>query len=432
MKAFFLYPLLFLPVLLFGQNEPLSLQDAIDRTLSQNFDIQVEQKRIERAENNNNWGDAGRFPSIAIEIQQGNSLSNIENPAGFLTGDILNNNIQPALVANWRLFGGGQVKYNKARLQALENETAGNADIIIENAVQNLIKTYYQVTLEWERLRVAKRILTFSQDRYAYVQVQKDLGTAVSAELMLEETNFLTDSAAYVTQKLNYENALRNLNQIMGETDIEAKYDLIDSLDAQPTNYELSSLQTQMLISNANLYRQYLTQLVFKEATRLAEANQYPTVDLNLRASQNRNRQDLSSAVLANGGQLEEPVNTAITTAYSGTFGLNFVIFNGGQIKRAIQRARIDEDIARLQFEGVQQSLVRDLANLYATYNAQKELLKIAERTQAAAKRNFEISQERFRVGTINSFDVRIVQNNYLNAATAALQAEYNLIATET
>lgn len=414
------------------QPEPLSLQEAVEKTLKQNFDIRVERKRVEQTTLDNNWGEAGRFPSIAIELQQGNTVTNIDNPASFLTGDILNNNFQPVLSLNWTLFGGFRVRANKARFEALENESAGNADIVIENAVQNVIKAYYQVSLEWERLKVQERVLDYSRDRYEYIKTKKELGTAVSADLLLEETNFLTDSSSYVNQQLVYQNALRNLNQLMGEQDISAPYNLTDSLQAKPQDFDLARLQTDMLVSNANLYRQYLTQQVAAQNTRIAEAGQMPTVDLSLRASQNRNRQDLSNASLLGGGSFEEPVNTAVTTSYAATFAFRFTIFNGGQIKRAIQRARIGEDIAQLQFENVQQSLMRDLQNLLATYNARKKLLDIARQSTEAARRNLEISEERFRVGTINSFDLRIVQNNYLNAATSALQAEYNLIAAET
>lgn len=435
MKPIFTFFLCLLPFVPFAQEEdgePLSLQAAVEKTLKQNFDIRVERRRVDQVALDNNWGEAGRWPSIALEMQQGNSITNIDNPASFLTGDILNNNFQPALSLNWTLFGGFRVQANKARFAALEAESAGNADIVIENAVQNLIKAYYQTTLEWERLQVQRQVLDYSRDRYEYVQTQKELGTAVSADLLLEETNFLTDSSSYVTQRLSYENALRNLNQLMGEQDPSVPYTLTDSLDAQPQDYALSDLQTQMLVSNANLYRQYLTQQVAAQNTRVAEASQIPSVDFSIRASQNRNRQDLSNAALLGGGALEEPINTAVTTSYSANFAFRFTIFNGGQIKRAIQRAKIGEDIAQLQFERLQQSLLRDLQNLLATYNARKELLRIARQSTSVARRNFEISQERFRVGTINSFDLRIVQNNYLNAATAALQAEFNLIAAET
>ncbi|MGF1534569.1 MAG: TolC family protein [Bernardetiaceae bacterium] len=432
LRAALLLVALLAKVSLLAQPEPLSLADAIGKALQENFDIQIEKQRIRRATLDNNWGDAGRFPSLNLDLQQGNTVTNIDNPAAFLTGDILNNNFQPSLALNWTLFDGWRVRANKARLDALQEETKGNADIVIENTIQELIKGYYLATLEWERLQVQAKLLGYSRDRYAYVQLRKDLGSAVSADLLLEETNFLGDSIAYLNQRLAYQNALRNLNQLMGQTDINAEYLLTDSLKAVPKTFDISDLQTQMLVSNANLYRQYLTQQVAAQNVQLAKAAQYPTIDLTARASQNRNRQDLSGAQLISGNSFENPVNTAITTSYSGGLGLRFTIFNGGQIKRAIQRAQIEQDLTQVQFDRQQQLLLRDLHNLLDTYNTRRQLLRIARQSEAVAQQNFDISQERFRLGTINSLDLRIIQNNLLNAANAARQAVYNLIATET
>ena len=49
-------------------------------------------------------------------------------------------------------------------------------------------------------------------------------------------------------------------------------------------------------------------------------------------------------------------------------------------------------------------------------------------RSAEAARINYSISEEKFKGGTINSFDFRVVQNNYLTASVQKLQALYNLM----
>ena len=65
---YFLLTLIFSWITLSGysqEQETLSLSDAIQVGLANNFDIQVEELNVEIAKNNNNWGAAGRWPTIS-------------------------------------------------------------------------------------------------------------------------------------------------------------------------------------------------------------------------------------------------------------------------------------------------------------------------------------------------------------------------------
>ena len=50
--------------------EPLSLEMAIQRGLKNNFDIQIQNSLVDIAKNNNNSGQAGRFPNeITVTVK---------------------------------------------------------------------------------------------------------------------------------------------------------------------------------------------------------------------------------------------------------------------------------------------------------------------------------------------------------------------------
>jgi outer membrane protein TolC len=49
-----------------------------------------------------------------------------------------------------------------------------------------------------------------------------------------------------------------------------------------------------------------------------------------------------------------------------------------------------------------------------------------------SAALNLELADERFQTGTINSFDFRQIQVNYLNTALNNLQARFDLLDSET
>lgn len=207
---------------------------------------------------------------------------------------------------------------------------------------------------------------------------------------------------------------------------------MTDGLSYEDENYQLEELLTKLNSKNVDLKKQYISQQIMKHNLGLAKADRYPTVSVNSGYSHNRSRVDLSNASFpAEGGGFgpgpSEPLS-AVTDNYFANFTISFTLFNGGKITRAIQNAIIQEDIANLQTAQLKTNLYRDLAKAFDQYQIRKQLYGITARKQDATNTNLSISEEKFKNGSINSFDYRTVQNNSLSASLERLQAIYNLI----
>ncbi|MFT7283078.1 MAG: outer membrane protein, partial [Cyclobacteriaceae bacterium] len=118
----------------------------------------------------------------------------------------------------------------------------------------------------------------------------------------------------------------------------------------------------------------------------------------------------------------------AVTDNYFANFTLSFTLFNGGRINRAIRNATIQEDIGNMQVEQLKYSLDRNLKQALDLYNIRRQIFSINERREEVAVTNLNLSEQKFKNGSINSFDFRIVQNSYLSAAILKLQSTYNLM----
>lgn len=429
-------------ILLFGlmttvsvfAQEKLSLSDAIQKGLERNYDILIEAKNVEVADNNNNWGEAGRYPSISLNLNQNNSLTdNVKTASPFqLQDQTLSNSLNPTINLNWTLFNGFKINIAKSRLEELQAQSNGNADVVIANTIQSIILGYYKVVLEKRRLTEFERQMSLSRDKYNYTQVKSDLGSAVSTDLLLEEGNYLTDSTNYINQELVYRNAMRDLNLLLAAEDMEKNYELTDDLNYEEEAYTMEGLLEKLNAKNVDLKSQYIAQSLMKYNTGLARADRYPTVSLNAGYSHNRSRVDLSNATFTNNDGTtnsgpSEPLS-AVTDNYFANFTISFTLFNGGKINRAIQNAVIQEDIEHLKTEKLKTTLYRDIAKAYDQYQIRHQLYGISERKESAANTNLNISEEKFENGSINSFDYRTVQNNSLLASLEKLQATYNLI----
>ncbi|MEN7547517.1 TolC family protein [Rapidithrix thailandica] len=434
MKRFIIFSLLFVTCINLSAwaQEPLSLSDAVQRGLVNNYDILIEDENIKISQRNNNWGEAGRYPTITFDVQGNYSLRDVDDPAAFVSGKTIGNSITPSLNLNWVLFDGFRVRTTKSRLEKLEQETRGNAEVVVQNTLQGIILAYYTAVLEKERAQVLQRSLEISREKYQYVQLKKELGSTVTTEVLLEEGAYLTDSINVINQEYVYNEAIRNLNIFLAEENVDRDYLLTDSLNFDIEDYRYEVLAEKMNSNNINLKTQYITQSILQENIHLAQADRYPKVTLDGMASYDLSRQDLSKADFT----FEDPTRPSITKpktlTLSGNLTVSFTLFRGGQIKRAIRNATTNFEVGTYQVDKLKQSLNRDLAQALDLYNNRKQLKGIASRRKDAAELNLTLSEEQYRTGTINSFDYRQVQLNYLEAALQDLEAIYNLMESNT
>lgn len=430
MHRFYLF-VFFLPLPIIGAQAQadLSLSEAIQLGLANNFGIRIEQQNVEIAENNNNWSTAGRWPTISFNVSQNNNFRDVDNPASFLQGLTISNDVTPFVGLSWVLFDGFRVLANKERLQALEKLSEGNAQVVIENAVQGIITQYYLVQLEQQQLSVLGKVFQLSKDRYEYVKLKSELGSAVTFDVLQEQNAYLVDSSNYLTQEINALNTLRNLNVLMGQP-VDERYLLTDSLEIEENDYALEDLYERMIASNSNLRNQYINLEITQADARLAKTELYPQLRLDVNGSYNLSRQDLSNAELLR--PIDNPITQARTLSYAGGLTLGYLLFDGGRVRRALQNTYTQQRVNQLQIDELKLTLRNNLVATYDLFNVRQKLLNIAEQNVTSAELNLTLAEERFNNGTINSFNYRDIQVNYLNAALNYVQAQYNVIESET
>ncbi|MEM8894314.1 MAG: TolC family protein, partial [Bacteroidota bacterium] len=316
--------------------QDLTLTDAVLTGLENNFSIQIEEQRVDIARNNNNSGEAGMWPTVNISIAENLTRTEFDNPAGFLqSGNIDGRTFNPSATLDWTLFNGFNVRMTRDRLEYLERQSLGNAQIVVENSIQAIILAYYTALLEEQRLDVFRRTLNLSRDRYNYGQMRGELGTAVTFDILQDKNAYLTDSSNYIIQVLNYRNAQRNLNLVMG-IDVEEYYELSDSLEVDIKEFVLDELYGKMTASNSNLKNQFVTQEILRRDVKIAKSGLYPSVNLRLNYSDQNQVQDLSSAVFANGQPGDSGVKSS-TLNYTAGLTLSYTLFNGGRIRRQLE-----------------------------------------------------------------------------------------------
>jgi len=395
--------------------QPLTLTDALSKALESNYGIIIVKESQKIAEMRNNWGNVGRYPYINLSLGDDNSY-NINNSDNFA-----NNRFSAGASLNWTLFDGFSVRINKQRFEELEQLSKQNTAIMVEGTIQAAILAYYDVLLQKEKLKNWEEIMKLSEDRYIQSEQRKAFGTYVTYDVLQAKNAYLTDRSGYLLQEVNYKNALRDLNYLMAEKN-EINYSLTDSFKAVPVDYALADLQAQMVENNKSLQNQYINQRLLENAVAAAKSNFYPTFDFRggLTGTANRNN-------FADRGE-----SWSNSANFYGNFTLSYNLYSGGNRKRAVEIAQIEETIGTVEIDQVELELNNSLSNLYEFYLVRKELLDLAFENLEAAKLNMQLSKERFENGAINSFNYRDVQISYITIAQRQLEAIYNLIDSQT
>lgn len=407
----------------------LSLSEAIEKGLQNNYQIQIAERYVDIAENNNNWQSAGRYPRIDFNVNSQNGYTNQNNPASFLNGSFLNGGISGNLDASYIIFDGYRVKINKKRFEELEKQGQTNVAIAVENTIRAVMLNYYATVIQLEALEVLEQVLNLSRDRIDYQRVRQEFGQAGSFEIIQSRDAYYADSTNIILQQNVVETAFRNLNLAMGEDDLSLIYNLTDSLGYDSPDYVYEDLRERMFSNNNNLQNLFIARSLSTVDREMSESEKYPVFSINTGAN-------LSGNVLKLNGE-----NPNTLKPFEPAWGNNFNyylnlaatynIYNGKNRKRAIENAQVEEMIAQISIEDLKRNLSTQLLNTLETYNNQKQLVAINQDRVDNATQNIEISQERFRNGLITSFEYRDVQLSYIRAFQTQLTSVFDLKNTE-
>ncbi len=396
-----------------GQGDDLSISLALEKALQNNYGLIISRSQLEITEINNDWGNAGRYPTVGFNASDNISYN--------LTNSTFSNRLSTGVGLNWILFDGFRVGITKSKLQNLEDLSSGRLAVFIENTIEDIMLGYFNVLLQQQQLEVLKTVMELSSDRYQYELKRQSLGGSVTYNVLQAQNVYLTDKANFMSQEVVLRNSVRNLNFMMGDDPV-TKWTFNYPFEADTTQYVFGDLLSKMKESNRTLKNQYINLFLQQNETSLKEANYYPTISLGAGMDYIHSSTQVSGA----------PTVGIQTTSPYGNIRLSYDIYSAGVRKRSVEVARINEEVAQVEIEQMQHALTNELYNLFDYYGVRVELLNVADENLEAARLNLSISEEKYKSGVINSFNYRDIQLIYLNAALRRLQSIYDLVDSKT
>lgn len=396
--------------------EVLTVSEAIELALENNYGIKIASNNNRIAENNTSVLNSGYLPTLTGNAGATYNLDNTE--AEFSDGRVTNldgaesSRYNASLNLNYTLFDGLGRHYDYKRLKEQYQLSELEARETIENTIFQLFTVYYNVAQISENVDALEQTLSISKDRIVRAQYQFDYGQSTKLGVLNAQVDINNDSINVINSKQQLKNTKRDLNVVLGNA--YGNEFSVDTLVNFKIDISKQDLFDKMKSNNVSLL-QIEKNIAINEFTIKANKSGYlPTVGLTGSYGWNKNNNNAASFVAV-----------STNTGLSGGVNLSWNLFDGGRTITQVKNAKINLENQQLQKESVLISVERDFNNAWDDYQNKLTIFRVQEENILTSKNNFDRTQEKFKLGQVTSIEFRQAQLNLLNAELSRNQAKY-------
>lgn len=340
-------------------------------------------------------------------------------------GQIVNRTIQTlnaGVSSGVTLFDG---KRNLASIrQAESNATASEQDAARtrQTALYTVAANYVAMVAQREQLTVREQALAAQRGLEAQVQAFVDAGTRSIADLYAQQAAVASANLDVVQARRALELARLEIIRTL-QLDPAGNYDFTaPPLTDTATTPPLDSLIARALAHRADLTAQVSRLQAANAAVNAASATRWPTLSLSL--GYNTSYSSVSDFGFVD--QLDQRRGGSVS------LGFSLPIFDKFSTRSATQQATIQLENARLALEKQRLEVGLEVRQAWLDLTSAREQLVAAEAQQRSAEMALTASRERYQAGAATLVELAQARATQVQAATALVNARYNLILQQT
>jgi outer membrane protein len=402
--------------------DQLTLEQAIDIGLKNNYDISIVRNNAVIAANNNTPGNAGMLPKVDLQAAMGlaNNATKQEFSSG-LTVDksgVQSSNVTAGVYLSWTLFDGFKMFASHQRLKELEAIGELSSKIQIENTVSQIVVNYYNVVRQKQLIKGLSENIKVSEERLKIAETKMNIGSGSKLDVLQAKVDMNAQTSNIYRQKTLLADLKMSLNQLLSRN-AEQEFEVTDDI---PVEFGLKYEELKNEINNVNTDLMYAQRNITLTNQLLRETRSQLFPELNFNANYLFSRSE----------------NQAGFSLLNQNLGLNlgftasWTIFNGLNTNNQLKNARLQIENANSEYKSIKLQVERTLAASYRNYLDDQKILALEEENVKIAKEAVDIALERFRIGSSNSIELKEIQKSYDDALTRQAEARYNSKVSET
>ncbi len=405
--------------------EVITIQQAIDKTLTNNLQIKQSKLSESLSEENLKLSKLDMYPSLNSGINQNMNWGRNQSASG-LFENTQRYNLSANINSGIDVFGGfakvNQIKQNKVLLDAGKT----NTDKVKNDLILQVVTSYLQILYNKDFLRAAQDQLVVAKQLANQQQQLLDEGNKTLADLSQAKSQV-------ATAELNVTNAanalsisyltLAQLMDVPSSTVFDVQLPTVNSFTNPSTVANPEQIYSNALTTFPDIKLAALNTAASKIGVEVAKGSLYPRLSLN---------GSYGSSYFYSYNSLAP--NQAFSEQFKNNLGkgvglsLQIPIFNGLQARGNVNRARINLMQTETQEQLAKNNLSKIIYQAVADLKAAEARYQSTTNAFLAQKDAYFVIEERYNVGLVNSLDYSTAQTNRNKAEIDMIQAKYDLL----
>lgn len=401
----------FLALLLAGSLQAqsvLTLEEAVKIALENNYAIRIARNDAQVSQTNVAVGNAGMLPKVTASFTDTNGIQHLSQTRADGTVTSIDNakssNISYGANLDWTVFDGFKMFARYDQLKALQKLGESQMKLKILDRIAAVNSLYFDLAQQQLQLAALDTALVISKQRLTLAQNRYSIGKASKLEVLNAQVDLNADTSTLLKQKDLYGQTKTQFNELLAR---DLKTDFAVAQDIQvDQKLELAQLTELAQKQNPELESIIISKKVAELQLKQVKANRYPTVKVNT------------------GYNFSEAKSELGFTTQSSARGLNYGLsatlnlFDGNSQNRNEKIAKLAVENAQLAADQQQQTIETQLNLAFQNYQTQLQLSALEEKNVQIAQQNLNITLDKFRIGTITTFEFRTAQLNFVEAKT--------------
>ncbi|MBU2906895.1 TolC family protein [Arenibacter algicola] len=400
---------------LINGQEILTVEEAVQITLENNYQIKIAANELQIDEVSVSVGNAGMLPQVGLNLIDNNSvqyLSQTRSDGSVVERDnAKNNSLNYGIAMDWTLFDGLRMFADYEQLK--ETQKLGEAQLkqVILNKVGEVMITYFDLVQQKQQLTALDSTIIISEQRVDLAYNRFTIGKASKLEVLNAQVDLNTDETLMQRQKELYVNTKVQLNEYLAR-DLKIDFEVVPEIFVDQA-LQLPELETLVAKENPTLQVEQINKRISELELKQTRALRYPTIFASTGYNFGRTESSLGFTTNSN------------SRGWNYGFGASLNVFDGFNQNR-------NEKIAKIQIENTEvaiaqrtQELMSLVNTTYQTYLTNISLIELEGKNEAIAQENMEITVEKYRIGIIPTIEFRTAQLNYINAKVRHSNAKF-------
>ena len=406
----------------FAQNKKWSLQECVNHALENNITIQQSENNLLLDEQEIKATKGNFLPSLSAGVGQTLSLGNVELFAGTFVDRTFHSTGAGLIVSQTVFNGFRNTNLYKQSLLNLETDEL-ELNRIKDDISLNVANAYLNVLFNKENLETAREQYEFSKKQLDQVKELVDAGVQPKANIFDAEATLSTDSQSVTIAENNYNLSLLTLSQLLQVPyngfdveiiEIDNPSEALMYNDITPIlNYAFQN-RNEIKVAEKNIENAILS-------TEISKSGYLPNVTFDYGFNTSANFSNLSSD-----NSFFQQIND--NKGHVFNLNVNIPIFSRFLNKTSVAKSKILEENSKLDLEQAKLNLESNIQRAFTDAQAALKAYSAAQKSLESQELSFNNSQERYNLGSMNSFDLEQARIRLVNAQSSLINAKYDFV----